>query len=947
MDDRKTIRLLIADDSKDDIDLILLRLRKGGYETDYLHVETADEMRAALRDQQWDLIICDYSMPDFDGLSALKIVKEQNPDIPFILISGNIGEELAVKAMKSGASDYLMKDNLQRLVPAVERELKEAKDRKMRREAIKERNKLQALIQESLNEIYLFDAKTLRFSYLNSAALQNLGFSQDEILEKSTTDIKPNLSRAEYDKLVSPLKNGTREKIVYETEHQRKDGSRYPIKIHLQLIEQDDELYYTAIGFDQTDREKDARQIQIQKERAEEHALSSRYKSEFLANMSHELRTPLNSIILLSKLLTDKGRDNLTPEQLEYVNVIHNSGNGLLELINEVLDLSKIEAGEMEFTLEPVDLNHLFRDLKGLFKPIAEEKGLELILKKKNSAPSRLLSDKLRIEQILKNLLSNAFKFTEKGNIEIYLYKPNRRELRAASLSGEHYAAIRVKDTGVGIPEEKRDLIFESFRQADGSTQRNYGGTGLGLTISRELSNILGGEITLQSEEGVGSTFTVFLPTDSTTSLKRHDIPIAKSKKVRPDRSASIEPEIPAGKRAAANLRFGAPQAEEASTDSPLVVISAEDDDFAAAMEEIAASLQLEPVRAGTSQELIEYLSAENLSALLTEDHSTGLSGWSALKAIRNRSDSESIYSALISDYNHPLNDLGSEQYTLLNSRNDIHLAGEFIRKAAKEIRFWSGTLLLVDDNASHNQALRELAQTRVDRCLTATSAAEAIGILNSRKIDCMVLDMTLPDASGSDLLKSLRQKKEFSELPVIIYTGRAFDKTREAEILKLAQAVIYKNVGSYQKLLGEICRYMKKSSADQQIGLETSLKGKNILLADDDKQSFFSLRSVLESAEMNVIGAKNGKEAVDQIVHGDAEIEAILMDVMMPVMNGLDAIKEIRKGSGYRHLPVFAVTAKAMSGDREDCLRAGATDYISKPVDTGRLIRLLKIWLL
>ncbi|MCC5912901.1 MAG: response regulator [Balneolaceae bacterium] len=947
MDDSKIIRLLIADDSKDDIDLILLRLRKGGYETDFLHVETADEMRTALWSREWDLIICDYSMPDFDGLSALKIAKEYNQDIPFILISGNIGEELAVKAMKSGANDYLMKDNLQRLVPAVERELKEAEERTMRREAIKERNKLQAVIQESLNEIYLFDATTLRFSYINSAALQNLGFTQDEMLEKRTTDIKPGLSQQEFNEMASPLKSGHREKIVYETEHERKDGSKYPIKIHLQLIEQDDEQYYTAIGFDQTDREKDARQIRIQKERAEEHALSSRYKSEFLANMSHELRTPLNSIILLSKLLTEKGRENLTTEQVEYINVIHNSGNGLLELINEVLDLSKIEAGEMEFTLEPVDLNHLFRDLKGLFKPIADEKGLELILKKKNSAPTRLLSDKLRIEQILKNLLSNAFKFTEKGKVEIYLYRPNRRELKAASLSGEDYAAIRVKDTGVGIPEEKRELIFESFRQADGSTQRQYGGTGLGLTISRELSNILGGEITLQSEEGIGSTFTVFIPTDSSPSLKSHNIPVAESRKVRPDRSASMEPEIPAGKRAAANLRFGVPQVEETTADRPLIIISAEDDDFAAAMEEIAASLQLEPVRAGTSQELIEYLTAGNLSALLTEDHSTGLSGWSALKAIRNRLDSESIFTALVSDYMHPLNDLGSDQYTLLNARNDIHLAGEFIRKAAKEIRLRSGTLLLVDDNDSHNQALRELAQTRVDRCLTATSAAEAIGILNSQKIDCMVLDMTLPDATGADLVKSLRQKEEFSDLPVIIYTGRAFDKNREAEILELAQDVIYKNVGSYQKLIKQICRYMKKSSADQQIGLEASLKGRDVLLADDDKQSFFSLRSVLESTGINVIGAKNGKVAVDLITNGDVEIEAVLMDVMMPVMNGLDAIKEIRKSSGFRHLPIFAVTAKAMSGDREACLRAGATDYISKPVDTGRLNRLLKIWLL
>ncbi|HKL16245.1 MAG TPA: response regulator, partial [Balneolaceae bacterium] len=301
---KKLIKLLLVDDSEDDRELILMNLRRGGYSPDVKSVDTKEGFEEALDNGEWDLIICDYNMPGFDGLAALGILKERARDIPFILVSGAIGEELAVKAMKAGANDYMMKDNLQRLVPAIERELKEAKLREKHREAQIERDRLLTVIQNSLNEIYIFDCETLKFQYLNQAASSNLGFDPDTVQDMTPIDINPYLDSAEdYKRIIQPLLNGELEKDLYLTKHVRKDGSTYPIEIHLQLIRQNDQQFFTAIGFDLTDREKDARRIQEQKEIAKELAEHSKHKSEFLANMSHELRTPLNSILLLSKLL--------------------------------------------------------------------------------------------------------------------------------------------------------------------------------------------------------------------------------------------------------------------------------------------------------------------------------------------------------------------------------------------------------------------------------------------------------------------------------------------------------------------------------------------------------------------------------------------------------------------------------------------------------------------
>ena len=505
---KKPLKLLLVDDSEDDRQLILMNLRRGGYNPDVSFADTKEGFKKELEEKKPDLIICDYSMPGFDGLTALAILKEDGRDIPFILVSGAIGEELAVKAMKAGANDYMMKDNLQRLVPAIERELKEAKMREKHRQGEIERDRLLSVIQNSLNEIYIFDCQTLRYQYLNRAALSNLGYSANELYEMTPVDIIADLDTpAEFNRIIQPLLQGERDKDIYFTKHVRNDGSTYPTEVHLQLIRQHDRSFFTAIGFDLSDREKDARRIKEHKKAAREMAEHSRHKSQFLANMSHELRTPLNSILLLSKLLLKSTDDHLTAQQLKYIDVIQQSGKNLLSLINEVLDLSKIESGEMELSFEPIELKSLVSQMSAVFSPIAEEKDLEFSVSVYENCPEGFISDQLRVEQVVRNLLSNAMKFTEKGRVELDVYTMTHPEE-----TNSDEIVFAVKDTGIGIPEDDLPHLFEAFYRIRTKLHQKQSGNGLGLAIVKAIIEQHNGDIHAQSAPGEGSVFTVSLP---------------------------------------------------------------------------------------------------------------------------------------------------------------------------------------------------------------------------------------------------------------------------------------------------------------------------------------------------------------------------------------------------------------------------------------------------
>ena len=916
---KKLIKLLLVDDSEDDRELILMNLRRGGYSPDVKSVDTKEGFEEALDNGEWDLIICDYNMPGFDGLAALGILKERARDIPFILVSGAIGEELAVKAMKAGANDYMMKDNLQRLVPAIERELKEAKLREKHREAQIERDRLLTVIQNSLNEIYIFDCETLKFQYLNQAASSNLGFDPDTVQDMTPIDINPYLDSAEdYKRIIQPLLNGELEKDLYLTKHVRKDGSTYPIEIHLQLIRQNDQQFFTAIGFDLTDREKDARRIQEQKEIAKELAEHSKHKSEFLANMSHELRTPLNSILLLSKLLLKPESNTFTENQQKYINVIQQSGKNLLSLINEILDLSKIESGEMELSLEQADLKDLVAGISDLFEPIATEKGLDFSISIYDNCPSNIVTDQLRLEQVLRNLLSNAMKFTEKGRVDLDVL------VIADEGATDKQIIFAVRDTGIGIPENKQKLVFESFRQADGSTQRKYGGTGLGLSICRQIAELLGGTLTLKSSEETGSTFTLTLPL-----MEAGENADVTDSETDPHRKSA----------AAADEYVSIPDVLLISENRTLA------NDLKNKIHTLSRSLKVMTGAAAVSAVAEQTLPV----TIFIDPYTSDLSGWSLAKRIlAGSSQPPSLWMA--TDAEHPM---PAVEMPGLSGKVSLPLDVTQIKNIlsspppAAEPSAGKSTLLLIDDNKIHNEALRDFAEDIVDECLVAPTAAEAFKILKTASVDCIVLDLTLPDASGGEVLKNLADNPETAGIPVIIYSGRSLRIDQREELLNHASDVILKNVGSHRKLIHRISSLIAIRNKDGHRS-ETNSKHlqKSVLVVDDDNQSYFSMSSLLQSEGLVVHRAINGKEALQTLDARQDEIGVVLLDLMMPDMDGFETIKRIRHDLNLMSLPVFIVTAKAMKGDREECLKHGATDYISKPISPEKLEELMSIWM-
>jgi len=916
---KKLIKLLLVDDSEDDRELILMNLRRGGYSPDVKSVDTKEGFEEALDNGEWDLIICDYNMPGFDGLAALGILKERARDIPFILVSGAIGEELAVKAMKAGANDYMMKDKLQRLVPAIERELKEAKLREKHREAQIERDRLLTVIQNSLNEIYIFDCETLKFQYLNQAASSNLGFDPDTVQDMTPIDINPYLDSAEdYKRIIQPLLNGELEKDLYLTKHVRKDGSTYPIEIHLQLIRQNDQQFFTAIGFDLTDREKDARRIQEQKEIAKELAEHSKHKSEFLANMSHELRTPLNSILLLSKLLLKPDSNTFTENQQKYINVIQQSGKNLLSLINEILDLSKIESGEMELSLEQADLKDLVAGISDLFEPIATEKGLDFSISIYDNCPSNIVTDQLRLEQVLRNLLSNAMKFTEKGRVDLDVL------VIADEGATDKQIIFAVRDTGIGIPENKQKLVFESFRQADGSTQRKYGGTGLGLSICRQIAELLGGTLTLKSSEETGSTFTLTLPL-----MEAGENADVTDSETDPHRKSA----------AAADEYVSIPDVLLISENRTLA------NDLKNKIHTLSRSLKVMTGAAAVSAVAEQTLPV----TIFIDPYTSDLSGWSLAKRIlAGSSQPPSLWMA--TDAEHPM---PAVEMPGLSGKVSLPLDVTQIKNIlsspppAAEPSAGKSTLLLIDDNKIHNEALRDFAEDIVDECLVTPTAAEAFKILKTASVDCIVLDLTLPDASGGEVLKNLADNPETAGIPVIIYSGRSLRIDQREELLNHASDVILKNVGSHRKLIHRISSLIAIRNKDGHRS-ETNSKHlqKSVLVVDDDNQSYFSMSSLLQSEGLVVHRAINGKEALQTLDARQDEIGVVLLDLMMPDMDGFETIKRIRHDLNLMSLPVFIVTAKAMKGDREECLKHGATDYISKPISPEKLEELMSIWM-
>jgi len=660
---------------------------------------------------------------------------------------------------------------------------------------------------------------------------------------------------------------------------------------------------------------------------------TGKYKSEFLANMSHELRTPLNSILVLARILIDNKPANLSADQVKYAGVIFNAGNDLLTLINDILDLSKIESGKVDLQHETVPVKDILQGMENLFAQFAHNKKIKYTVGKAKDAPGNIITDKIKVEQILKNLLSNAFKFTpEKGSVEINVTTGNK----AGTID------FRIKDSGIGIPKDKQKVIFEAFQQADGSTSRRYGGTGLGLSISRELAALLGGAITVISEVDRGSEFILTIP------LKP-----APAKTVAND-MPTTEDFIPAS--------FLPPVTKPTDDNGkdPLVIIVEDDKNFAGILQDYARDHGYNSILASEGTGAVELIKENLPDAVILDIMLPGKDGWQILKELKQDEATMHIPVHLMSAGDvaaKRVNHEGAISFLKKPVNKDV------LDKLFSDMMVQTGAkfkqILLIEDNKAQNNALYELMQNRGITVDQAFDGASALTMLDKNQYQCIILDLNLPDISGLDLLDKIKASDRFQSLPVIINTAMELDKTSVSRLMQYANAMVVKTNKSSDRLIDEVNLFLNKISkgVDQHTGKPSMsanipvqegsdyLKGRKILIVDDDLRNIFALSSALQDREMIIEVANDGKEAIEKL-ESTTDIELVLMDIMMPVMDGYEAMRHIRKQSKWDKLPVIALTAKAMKDDKEKCMEAGATDYITKPVDIDRLLSLMQLWL-
>ncbi|MDB5202326.1 MAG: response regulator [Ferruginibacter sp.] len=685
--------------------------------------------------------------------------------------------------------------------------------------------------------------------------------------------------------------------------------------------------------------------IEIQK-RAEELAQSTKYKSEFLANMSHELRTPLNSILLLSRLMAENNEANLTEEQVQYARVIQSSGNGLLELIDEILDLSKIEAGKMTIEITPVLTEEVARDLSLIFEPLAKEKNLEWKVNIDNDVPAQIATDKMRLEQILKNLLSNAFKFTQQGSVGLNI---------STAKDKPGYVCFSVKDSGIGISTEKQEVIFDAFQQEDGSTRRKYGGTGLGLSISRELAKLLGGEIELSSKAGEGSEFTICIPAERRTETLIKERVASSNVKPRP---AAIPEEIDIMDEKYHTTKIPdeiADDRNEIDEGDKIILIIEDDTAFAKALVDYSRNKGYKAIVAVRGDRGIEMAREYNPAGILLDIQLPVKNGWQVMGELKDDPQTRHIPIHIMSSFEVKKESLMKGAFNFINKPVAFEQLHTIFDKLEIVLGKKEKKVLIVEENNKHAKALAYYLSTYNVQAEIYHTVEEGLRSLENNETDCVILDMGVTDAKSTALLESVKNKKGMEDLPIIIFTGKTMSQPEEYQIKKYADAIVLKTANSYQRILDEVSIFLhlvqeqtgKKGAQpfEKSILQENSLKGKTVLLADDDVRNIFSMTKALEKFDMKVIPALDGREAL-QLLKANPETHMILMDIMMPEMDGFEAIRAVRKDPATKNIPIIAVTAKAMSGDREKCIAAGASDYISKPVDIDQLVSLLRIWL-
>jgi CheY-like chemotaxis protein/signal transduction histidine kinase len=685
-------------------------------------------------------------------------------------------------------------------------------------------------------------------------------------------------------------------------------------------------------------------------EKAAELALTSKYKSEFLANMSHELRTPLNSVLILSQQLAENTPGNLSAKQVEFSRNINASGSDLLNLINDILDLSKIESGTVTVEVEHIPFASLRDNIDRTFRHMADAKNLPFEVAFAEDLPRTMVSDPKRLQQILKNLLSNAVKFTARGHVRL------QANLAKDGWSADHpvlnkaaqVIAFAVEDTGIGVPPDKQRLIFEAFQQADAGTSRKYGGTGLGLAISRELAILLGGEIKLASVPGQGSTFTLFLPLNYSGSDDQRDgmtdhpgersgphhsfriLSVAQEEHIEDDRNAT-------------------------ENDAPILLIIEDDPHYARILLELARGKGFKGIVTNKGVEGLALAREFNPTAISLDVFLPDMLGWTVLNQLKLNPATRHIPVQVISVAEERQHGLAHGAFAYLVK--PVTTDGlEMVFDRLKDFTVpHTKRLLIIEDNDIERQSLVELLGYKDIETVAVGTGAAAMEVMLAQAFDCVVLDLRLPDMSGFELLEKIHAEPKLSDVPVIVFTGKDMDAEEQKRLKAMAKSIILKDVQSPERLLDETALFLhrvvsdlpeeKQKMLEQLHNSREILRGRKVLVVDDDARNIFALTSLLENQGMNVFTATNGRSAIE-LIQKTPDLSIVLMDIMMPEMDGYETIREIRQSHPSHLLPIVALTAKAMKGDREKCLDAGASDYIAKPVNSDQLLSLLRVWL-
>ena len=794
---------------------------------------------------------------------------------------------------------------------------------------------------------FLFEGKTL--GVIEIGRLTDFSETEKEFINASMESIAISVNSAIARKQIQELLEETKvqsEELQMQQEELKQTNEELEEQTQ-NLKQQQEELQMTNEELEEQTQSLEIKNQEVEsakydiEQKTKQLEISSKYKSEFLSNMSHELRTPLNSLLILSKDLSENRNKNLDNDQVESARIIYKSGHDLLILINEVLDLSKIEAGKMSVNIERVSLRNFTDELLRDFKHHAEQKGLKLTCTLDKELPESIRTDPQRLNQILKNLLSNAIKFTEKGSVSISI---NR--YTASSL------IISVTDTGIGIQEEKQMAIFEAFQQADGGTSRKYGGTGLGLSISRELAKLLGAEIKLSSKLNEGSTFSVIIPLE----IHHEHEPVRTGTLKEP---VFYKPHNDSSRDENDTKYLNYPAIEDdkdtITKDDKVVLIIEDDLKFASILLNQANKKGFKALTAASGEDGLVLAVKYKPKAIILDMDLPGINGHKVLHELKANPAVRHIPVHIISVNERSLDSIKEGAIEYLMKPVDKKDLEEAFNRIESFISRKMKNLLIIEDDENSRKTMRKLIGNGDVKCFEAGTGKEALSMYQKNHFDCIVLDLGLPDMSGFELIHKLENINGHNIPPIIIYTGKELTKEENNELQKYAESIIIKGVKSEERLLDETALFLHRTISNlpesKQVIInnlydkEAVFHSKKILLADDDMRNVFALSKILKERGMEIIKAENGKNALEML-DKHADIDLVLMDIMMPEMDGYEAMKRIRSQGKFKNLPVIALTAKAMKDDKQKCIDAGANDYISKPVDVERLLSLMRVWL-